>query len=150
MKTHELLITDDIFSGLRQDFNMMLRKTLHTMQSKGSDVGEVNLKLKIFLSHELQETENIVFGKERKEYINPKFEHKVTSVIQMKGEVAGTIEGKYELTSNNGQYCIQEIENPQVSLFDDDSELWLYCGFITGGDVYGKKRACKGYRMGYV
>ena len=123
MKTYELLITDDIFSGLRLDFNTMLRRTLHTMQSKGSDTGEVNLKLKIFLSHELQETGSIIFGKEEKEYINPKFEHKVTSVIQMKDEVTGTIEGKYELTSNNGQYCVQEIENPQVSLFDEDTRV---------------------------
>ena len=122
MKTHELLITDDIFSGLRQDFNMMLRKTLHTMQSKGSDEGEVNLKLKIALRHEIKETETIIFGKETKEYINPKFGHKVTSVIQMKDEVTGEIDGKYELTSNNGQYRIQEVENPQVSLFDDDLE----------------------------
>lgn len=83
MKTHELLITDDIFSELRQDFNMMMRKTLYTMQSKGNDAGEVNLKLKISLNHELQETGSVVFGKETKEYINPKFEHKVTSVIQI-------------------------------------------------------------------
>lgn len=44
MKTHELLITDEIFTGLRQDFNMMMRKTLNTMQSKGSDGGENKFK----------------------------------------------------------------------------------------------------------
>ena len=120
MKTHELLITDEIFTGLRQDFNMMMRKTLNTMQSKGSDVGEINLKLKIFLNHELQETGSAIFGSETKKYINPKFEHKVTSVIQMKDEVTGKIEGKYELNLNNGQYYIQEIENPQCSFFDDE------------------------------
>lgn len=44
MKTHELLITDEIFTGLRQDFNMMMRKTLNTMQSKGSDGRENKFK----------------------------------------------------------------------------------------------------------
>ena len=120
MKTHELLITDEIFTGLRQDFNMMMRKTLNTMQSKGSDGGEINLKLKISLSHELLELDSSIFGGGTKEYINPKFEHKVTSVIQMKDEVTGKIEGKYELNLNNGQYYIQEIENPQCSFFDDE------------------------------
>ena len=122
MKIHELLITDDIFSGLRLDFNMMMRKTLHTMQSKGSDSGEVNLKLKISLNHGLQKT--------GKKYINPKFEHKITSVIQMKNEVTGTIEGRYELNSDNGQYYIQEIEDPQCSLFDGERRM-------KGGTLYG-------------
>ena len=77
MKTRELLITDDIFTELRQDFNIMLGRILHAMQSKGSDGGELNLKLKILLSHELLELDSSVFGSETKEYINPKFEHKV-------------------------------------------------------------------------
>ncbi len=119
MKTRELLITDDIFKDLRQDFNIMLRRILHAMRSKGSDRGEINLKLKIVLSHELSELDSSIFGNGTKEYINPKFEHKVTSTIQMREGLIGKIEGKYKLNSEDGKYYIQEIENPQCSLFDE-------------------------------
>ena len=122
MKKYELLITDDIFTGLRTNFNMILRKTLFTMQSKDSDGGEINLKLKIALNHNILEFDNNVFGKEMKEYINPSFEHKITSSIHIKDETSGKICGKYELISENGMYYIQELENPQRSFFDNMEE----------------------------
>lgn len=60
---YKLLITDDIFKGLRENFNSMLTRTLHTMRSKGSDSGKINLELKISLNHDVLEFNNIVFGK---------------------------------------------------------------------------------------
>lgn len=123
MKTHKLLITDDIFYELRANFNSVLTKTLHTMRSKGSDSGKVNLELKISLEHDILEFSSFAFGKKTREYTNPMFEHKVTSTIQIKDEVTGKIKGKYELVSEDGGYCVQEIDNPQCSLFEDNSEL---------------------------
>lgn len=119
MKTHKLSITESIFEGLRTDFNAILTRTLHTMRSKGSDSAKINMELKISLEHDILEVGSAVFGKETKEYTNPKFEHKITSTIQIKDDVTGKIEGKYELVEEDGLYFVQEIENPQRSLFDD-------------------------------
>ena len=89
MKTHKLFITDEIFEEVRKNFNSVLMKTLHTMRSKGSDDGKVNLELKILLEHDTLEFSSFAFGKETREYTNPIFEHKVTSSIQIKDEVTG-------------------------------------------------------------
>jgi len=123
MKTHKLLITDEIFNELRTNFNSVLIKTLHTMRSKGSDSGKVNLELKISLEHGILEYSSFAFGNEKREYTNPVFEHKVTSTIQIKDEVTGKIKGKYELVSEDGSYYVQEIENQQCSFFDDNPDL---------------------------
>ncbi len=123
MKTYELLITDNIFCELRENFNAVMKKTLFTMQSKGSDSGKINLELKIFLNHDVLELGSGIFGKETREYVNPAFEHKVTSTIQIKDEKTGKIDGKYELVSADGSYFIKEIENPQRSLFDAETDI---------------------------
>ncbi len=123
MKTHKLLITDEIFEEVRKNFNSVLMKTLHTMRNKGSDNGKVNLELKISFEHDTLEYNGFVFGKETREYTNPIFEHKVTSSIQIKDEVTGRIKGKYELISEDENYYIQEIESPQCSFFDNNLEL---------------------------
>lgn len=120
MKTYRLSITDSIFEGVRANFNAILTRTLHTMRSKGSDNGKINMELKISLEHDILEVGSAVFGKETKEYTNPRFEHKITSTIQIKDEVTGKIEGKYELAEEDGLYFVQEIENPQRSLFDEE------------------------------
>lgn len=123
MKKYELLITDDIFTDLRTSFNTILRNMLFTMQSKGSDSGEINLKLKILLNHNVLEFDNTIFGRDTREYTNPEFEHKITSSIHIKDETSGKIYGKYELLSEDGKYYIQELENPQQSFFDDEKDL---------------------------
>lgn len=123
MKTYELLVTDDIFCELRENFNAVLKRTLFTMESKGSDSGKINLELKISLSHDVLESGSDIFGKETREYVNPAFEHKVTSTIQIKDEETGKINGKYELVSMDGKYYIKEIENSQRSLFDVDVDI---------------------------
>lgn len=109
---------DDIFEFMKLNFDEMLNNILFSMQKKESDSGELTLKLKISLSTETKEQFDNIFGKETISYIKPKFEHKITSSIQIKDERSGSFNEDYKLVSEDGKYYVQKIEDIQQNIFD--------------------------------
>ena len=57
---------------------------------------------------------------DRREIIIPKFDHKVSSVLQIKDEISGTLGGEFALVYDDVRedYVMREIINPQTSLGD--------------------------------
>lgn len=116
----DLTLNGDTFNALKTDFNQVLRKTLSNMERKGSEVAELTVKLKILLKKD-QEPDFPVDGTEvKRDIVIPKFDHKVSSVMQIKDEVTGTLGGNYELVwdKTRGEWVMREIVDPQVSIFE--------------------------------
>lgn len=100
-----LKIEGDVFAVLRNDINMILKHTLHDMIKKDGEKAELKVSLKITLSDD--------------EVLTPKFEHKVSSVLQYKTERDGFFGGyDYELVWDDEafEYVLRPIQD---SLFDE-------------------------------
>lgn len=118
-KEWQLTLNDDTFNALKQDFDHVLSRTLDNMQKKGSEYAEVKVVLKISLLD--GETAKVLLDTDSKpDMIVPRFDHKVTSVLQIKDEASGTLGGNYELAfdAESGGWKIREIISPQQSLQD--------------------------------
>lgn len=89
-KKYTLTLDSDAFNSLKSDFNQILRSTLNNMIQKEGEKAEVKISLKITLTQSTApDLEEHRYEAER-EVIVPKFEHKVTSVMQYKDEKAGS------------------------------------------------------------
>lgn len=116
----DLTLNGDTFNVLKSDFNQVLRKTISNMERKGSELAELSVKVKISLKKD-QAPDFPINGTEmRRDIVIPKFDHKVSSVMQIKDEVTGTLGGNYELVwdADRGEYVMREIMDPQISIFE--------------------------------
>lgn len=117
-----LVLEGDAFNALKSDFNMVLRKTLANMQHKGADTAELKVSLKISLTQENALDQG---ADDDREVSVPKFDHKVSSVMQLKAEKSGSLGGVgWELMWDKelGQYVLVKIKDAQRSLFDDEED----------------------------
>lgn len=119
-KEFELTLESDTFNAMKVDFDNVLKKTLSNMQEKGSEAAEVKVSLKISFEKGEQSDIQINDLDGRREVIIPRFDHKVSSVLQIKDEVSGTLGGGYELVFDKvrREYVMREIISPQTSLDD--------------------------------
>lgn len=116
-----LSIDSNTFSALKEDFNKVLNRTLGNMQSKESDEATLTLKLNIkTMEIEVPDFESSRSGATRKAY-KPRFDHKISSVMQIKTEEAGSLKGEYELVWDEDQqeFVMRPIDNGQQTIFDD-------------------------------
>lgn len=118
---YALNLDSDAFNSLKTDFNQILRQTLSTMLQKEGEKAELKLSLKITLTEgmapDLQEHK---YESER-EIIIPKFDHKISSVMQYKDEKSGHVGGaEYELVwdKDSCTYVMRPIKDAQMNLFD--------------------------------
>lgn len=119
-KEFELTLNDDTFNTLKADFDGILKKTLFNMQKKDSDVAEIRISLKISFDKEMVSDTSVNNMDGQREVVIPKFDHKVSSVLQIKDELSGTLGGKYELEYNKARknFVMREIISPQTTLDD--------------------------------
>lgn len=124
MKENVLVLTldSDAFSKLKEDFNTVLKRTLGNMESKESKEATLTLKLNITLrDDEVPDFDSADKDAKRKIH-KPRFDHKISSVMQIKSEESGSLNGEYELVWDNelNDYVMKAIDNGQGSLFDDE------------------------------
>ncbi len=116
-------IEGDAFNALRSDINQILRVTLNNMIQKDGEKAEVKISLKIALTQGFApdpEDDDM-----ERQILIPKFEHKVSSVMQYKAEKSGILGGaEYELfwDKDKREYVIRPIKDAQISLFDEGGE----------------------------
>lgn len=119
---YKLNIDGEAFSSMREDFNKILKRTVNNMESKGSNNAEITIKLKIELVPDfLPPTSS---DDEGRAILKPKFEHKVSSVMNTKFEESGSLKGDYELVWDEDaqDYIARPVGSYQVSIFDCDTE----------------------------
>lgn len=124
MKKELLLsMSDDTFAAMKADFDSVLNGTIGNMEDKDADIAEITLKLKITLAEAETTDEEVVNYEATREIIKPKFEHKISSVMQVKDSRSGKLEGDYELVYDRqtGRYKLRELTNGQTSFFDQEA-----------------------------
>lgn len=81
-----LQIEDSAFDNMRGDANQVLKTLIKNMVEKGSPQGSLTIKIDINLYQE-----NSMWNGESRTFLVPAFQHKVNSVMQIKGEMKGTM-----------------------------------------------------------
>jgi len=117
----DLSLNSEVFLALlalRASFDDMLKKVLQNMLEQKNDTTEINVKVKI----KLQKSYINVSYEDQREVITPIFQHKVTSMLQVKDEQSGSFNGnngKYELLCDDERekYILTEMQVAQTSLF---------------------------------
>lgn len=120
-KEYALTLDSDAFNALKSDFNQILRSTLNNMLQKEGEKAEVKIALKITLTEGMAPDLQEVKYEAEREIIIPKFEHKVSSVMQYKDEKSGITGGaEYELVWDKDAvaYVMRPIKNAQMDLFE--------------------------------
>ena len=120
-KDYALTLDSDAFNALKSDFNQILRSTLNNMIQKEGEKAEVKIALKITLTEGMAPDLQEVRHEAEREIIIPKFEHKVSSVMQYKDEKSGITGGaEYELVWDKDAvaYVMRPIKNAQMDLFE--------------------------------
>lgn len=115
----QLSLDGDTFSALKKDFDAVLLRTVGNMESKSADEATITLKLTISL-----EKERTNFGEEPKQITRPTFKHDISSVMQVKDKVSGTLKEDYELVfdEDEGKYVMRRISNGQMTIFETVEE----------------------------
>lgn len=124
-KEWDLNLNSDTFNGFKSDYNGILRNTLTNMEQKNSRCAEITVKMKITLSEEQVPDLSITAYEAMRNIVVPKFEHKISSVLQIKDEVSGTLSGRYELVwdGERGTYVMREITDNQINMFETGYEV---------------------------
>lgn len=119
----ELRIEAETFEKLRRDTNIVLQKALGTMKDKGSMEGKVSITLDIKLVREFIPNFDPEVDGETREILKPKFEHKVTSEINIKNEEKGGVNPEMAMVwdEDKQEYVLTYVNNTeQRSMFDSD------------------------------
>lgn len=118
---YKLSIDGEAFSSMREDFNKILKRTVNNMEMKGSNNAEVTVKLKIELVPDFLPPQSS--AEEGRAILKPKFEHKVSSVMNTKFEESGSLKGDYELVWDEEaqDYIARPIGYQQTSMFDTEN-----------------------------
>lgn len=106
-----ITMESDTFSQMKLDMTTTLNRLLRNMQEYGSDKATLTLKLTVTL--EDQELDNGEQG------TVPKFEHKVSSTVQIKDETEGELGGQYVLEDDgNGGHVLKPLSQ-QMEMFEE-------------------------------
>lgn len=122
MKPLTLSLQDDTFSNLKIGFDSILKQTIADMKEKNGDTADITLKLKITF----EKKEIIGQDGTPEDVIVPRFEHKISSAIQVKNSIDGALIGDYSLQWDNEKFAfvlkkIKKVDDGQIT-FDDDDE----------------------------
>ena len=120
--TVALTLESELFNEMKEDFNLILQKTLMNMENKKSEQAELTMKLKISLTNDtVPDFSEVKYNAER-EIVRPTFSHKISSVMQIKCEKSGKIIGDYELVWDKeiGRYVMRTIDNGQMTMFEGE------------------------------
>lgn len=121
-----LTLESTAFSKMKADFNNILRKTICNMQIKESSDATLTIKLNISLTDATAPDFSSPYSNTMRKIIKPRFDHKISSVMQIKNEASGSLKGEYELVFDKYQndWLMKPIDSGQTSLFDSvDSHI---------------------------
>ena len=111
----ELSLKGDAFLLLKNDFDVVLERTVNNMKAKGSDEATITLKLNILLEKGTNYTDS-----DESEVDKPTFTFDISSVMQVKDKKSGVLGGDYylELDNQSKKYVMRRIGDKQKSMFD--------------------------------
>ena len=128
-----ITMESDTFAAMKQDMTVSLNRLLKNMQEYGSDKAALTVKLTVTL--EDQELDNGEQG------TVPKFEHKVSSTVQIKDETEGELDGNYIL-EDGGVYTVSGTVYGNI-IGRGDIGLKIANGTIINGRVDLQRKISK-------
>lgn len=133
----KLNINSNAFENLKADFDKVLRRTLGNMQIKESDEATLTLKLSIKLTEMEVPDFDAAYPNAMRKIHKPRFDHKVSSVMQIKTEESGHLKGEYELVWDEEaqDFVMKPIDDGQRTLFDDDIVNGDYAIAVDADDI---------------
>ena len=126
---YRMTIASGAFEKMRGDFDKVLQGTLRNMEQKESSYAEIGVKLKITLIRsEVSDGSYMT-----REILKPRFEHKVTSVMNIKDEESGFFKEECELVwdRESGTYIVVPLDGGQMSMVpekDEEDEIVIEVG----------------------
>ncbi len=140
---YEMNINSGAFKAMREDFDKVLTRTLKNILSKEGDCAELTVKLKIGL--EKAKAPNFApYGDPERDIVKPKFEHKVSSVMNIKDEESGSFKGDYELVWDEElqDFVVRPVDNGQMDLFTrrdgDGNIIYQDADYVEVGEPAGE------------
>ena len=111
----ELSLKGDAFLLLKNDFDLVLERTVNNMKAKGSDEATITLKLNISLEKGTNFTDE-----DEIEVDKPTFSFDISSVMQVKDKKSGVLGGDYYLDfdDKSKKYVMRRIGDKQKSMFE--------------------------------
>lgn len=119
----ELRIEAETFDKLRRDADIVLQRALGTMKEKESMDGKVTITIDIKLVPEFIPNFDPEVQGETRKILKPKFDHKVTSAINIKNEEKGSVNPEMAMVwdEDKQEYVLTYVNNTeQRSIFDTD------------------------------
>lgn len=119
----ELRIEADTFEKLRRDADIVLQRALGTMKEKESMEGKVTITIDIKLVPDFIPNYDPKVKGETRKILKPKFDHKVTSAINIKNEEKGSVNPEMAMVwdEQKQEYVLTYVNNTeQRSIFDTD------------------------------
>ena len=119
----ELRIEAETFDKLRRDADIVLQRALGTMKEKESMDGKVTITIDIKLVPEFIPNFDPEVQGETRKILKPKFDHKVTSAINIKNEEKGSANPEMAMVwdEDKQEYVLTYVNNTeQRSIFDSD------------------------------
>ena len=119
----ELRIEADTFEKLRRDADIVLQRALGTMKEKESMEGKVTIAIDIKLVPDFIPNYDPQVKGETRKILKPKFDHKVTSAINIKNEEKGNVNPEMAMVwdEQKQEYVLTYVNNTeQRSIFDTD------------------------------
>lgn len=118
----KLTLDSDAFNAFKNDFNMMLRKLLLTMEQQESEEGKLNVAMTVKLEKNKARDYQANGHDAMRDIISPSFSHKVGIALSFKDEKTGILKGDYEMHWDKElqAYVIEDVNNGQTSFFDED------------------------------
>ena len=100
----DLSLNSEVFLALRASFDDMLKKVLQNMLEQKNDTAEINVKVKI----KLEKSYINVTYEDQREVITPIFQHKVTSMLQVKEYFSSRLSIFMSAMSQSNEFCFQK------------------------------------------
>lgn len=112
-------MSSETLASLKADMDDMIAKTLDSMHVAHCGEATISVKLKISL-----EKVPVTNEKEYREALRPKFDHTVTTSVQIKDQKKGTTSGDYEMyhDPSTGKWCMKDIKS-QISMFEEPIDM---------------------------
>jgi len=123
-KKYPLSLNGDTFNALKADFDQQLRQLLTEMEKRESEEATINIKIAVSLQPDQTRDFEANGYDAMRNIVKPSFKHEVSTVMQVKSKKSGSLGGNFELVWDRElcQYVMREIDNGQVTFFDDEEE----------------------------
>lgn len=122
MKVYPLNLDSTTFAAFKADFEQMLSSLIKEMGKMDSEEATITAKMVVRMKHGQARDFQANGYDAMRDIIQPSFEHKISSVMQVKSEKSGSLGGNYELVWDKelNKYVMVEVDNGQQSMFDDE------------------------------